>query len=155
MLYTDESPPLDTIGITEAGSHECALLVGNLWEGQPANSLKDRFHVRASDEAIQVLPWRARLMRTTRYLRSAGPWRRYPLRVGSLDHGGERLLSHPARLQEAGEVAALVQLRDAQIERARARLPGPVSVAVAIGQGFGGLLQKRLEVHDLIGDRRS
>lgn len=35
------------------------------------------------------------------------------LDVGLLDHGGERFLSHPARLQEAGEVAALAQLWDA------------------------------------------
>ena len=52
--------------------------------------------------------------------------------VGLLDHGGQRLLGHTARLQEAREVAALAKLRDAQLNRARARLPDAVAVAVAL-----------------------
>ena len=45
------------------------------------------------------------------------------LDVGFLDHRGQRLLGHPPRLQEAGKVAALPQLGDAQLDRAGARLP--------------------------------
>jgi hypothetical protein len=52
--------------------------------------------------------------------------------VGLLDHRGERLLGHPAGLQEAWEIAALAQLRDAQLDRAGARLPVTVAVAVAL-----------------------
>ena len=46
------------------------------------------------------------------------------LDVGLLDHRGQRLLGHAPRLQEAGEVAALAQLGDAQLDRPGARLPG-------------------------------
>jgi hypothetical protein len=62
------------------------------------------------------------------------------LDVGLLDHSGERLLGHPARLQEAGEVRALAQLRDAQFDRAGPRLPVSVTVAVALDQSLGALL---------------
>ena len=62
------------------------------------------------------------------------------LDVGFLDHRGQRLLGHAARLQEAREVAALAQLGDAQLDRAGARLPDPVAVAVALGQPLGALL---------------
>src|SRR5262249_55735400 len=55
-------------------------------------------------------------------------------------HGGERLLGHAAGLQEAREVGALAQLRDAQLNRAGAGLPDPVTVAVALGQTLGILL---------------
>jgi hypothetical protein len=37
---------------------------------------------------------------------------RNALDIGLLDHGGERLLGHPARLQKAGEIRALAQFRD-------------------------------------------
>ena len=57
---------------------------------------------------------------------------RYALDVGLLDHGGERLLRHPARLQESREVAPLPELRNAQFDRARSGLPIASAVAVAV-----------------------
>jgi hypothetical protein len=54
--------------------------------------------------------------------------------VGLLDHRREGLLSHPARLQEAWEVAALPELGDAQLDRPGARLPNAIAVAVALRQ---------------------
>ena len=62
------------------------------------------------------------------------------LDVGLLHDGGERLLGEPSRLQEAGEVRALAQLRDAQLDRAGAGLPGALPVAVALRQTLGALL---------------
>jgi len=62
------------------------------------------------------------------------------LDVGLLDHRRQRFLGHPARLQEAGEVRALAQLRDAQFDRASPRLPVSVTVAVALDQSLGALL---------------
>jgi hypothetical protein len=49
----------------------------------------------------------------------AGPW----TGSGFLDHRRERFLRHPARLQEAWEVAALPELGDAQLDRPGAGLP--------------------------------
>ena len=74
------------------------------------------------------------------------------LDVGLLDHRGERLLGRPARLEEPGEVAALSQLRDLQIDRAGARLPEPVAVAVAAVGPLGASLAvggraQALDVH--------
>jgi hypothetical protein len=113
---------------------------------------------------------------------------RHALHVSLLDDGGERLLGHAPRLQKAREVAALAELWDAQLDRAGARLPHPVAVAVAViepvglthamrgaGQsldlklhqplrgkadhlaqqiGVRALLQKRAEVHHIVGHRR-
>jgi len=62
------------------------------------------------------------------------------LHIGFLHHGGERLLGHAARLQEAREVGAIAQLWDAQFDRAGAGLPNPVAVAVALGQALRVLL---------------
>jgi len=45
-----------------------------------------------------------------------------------------------ARLEEAREVGALAQLRDAQLDRAGAGLPGALPVAVALRQTLGALL---------------
>ena len=59
------------------------------------------------------------------------------LDVGLLDHRGERLLGHPARLEKAREVAALAQLRDAQLDRAGAGLPVAVAIAVALVEPIG------------------
>jgi hypothetical protein len=56
------------------------------------------------------------------------------LHVGLLDHGGQRLISPPARLLETWEVGAFAQLGDTQLDRAGARLPRPVTVAVALRQ---------------------
>src|SRR6185295_15534514 len=53
------------------------------------------------------------------------------LHIGFLDNGGECLLGQPPWLQEAGKVAALSQLRNAQLHRAGARLPIAVAIAVA------------------------
>ena len=82
------------------------------------------------------------------------------LHVGLLDHRRQRLLGHPARLQEAREVAALPELGDAQLDRAGARLPHPVAVAVALRQplrralaiaGAGQALH--LELHQPLGGK--
>jgi hypothetical protein len=62
------------------------------------------------------------------------------LHIGFLDDCGERLLGHPPRLQKAREVGALAQLGNAQLNRAGAGLPGPVTVAVALHQALGALL---------------
>ena len=62
------------------------------------------------------------------------------LDVGLLDHRGQRLLGHPARLEEAREVAALAQLRDAQLDRAGPGLPVAVAVAVALVEPLGARL---------------
>ena len=59
---------------------------------------------------------------------------RHALDVGLLDHRRQRLLRHPPRLQEAGEVAPLPQLRDLQRDRAGPGLPAPLAVAVAVGE---------------------
>ena len=59
---------------------------------------------------------------------------------GFLDHRRERLLRHPARLQEAWEVAAFSQFGDAQLDRAGAGRPIALAVAVALRQPLGALL---------------
>ena len=59
------------------------------------------------------------------------------LDVGFLDHRRQRLLRHPARLQKAREVAALAQLRDAQLDRPGAGLPVAVAVPVAMVDAIG------------------
>jgi hypothetical protein len=53
--------------------------------------------------------------------------------VGFLDHRRERLLAGPPRLQEGREVAALPEPGDLQIDRASARLPAALTIAVAMG----------------------
>jgi hypothetical protein len=45
-----------------------------------------------------------------------------------------RALHRPARLQKAGKVRSLAQLRDAQVERTEPRLQRPISIAVAVGK---------------------
>jgi len=60
--------------------------------------------------------------------------------VGFLHHRRERLLGHPPRLQEAGEVAALAQLGDAQFDRAGPGFPVAVAIAVALDQALRALL---------------
>ena len=82
------------------------------------------------------------------------------LDVGLLDHRGQRLLGHPARLQEAREVAALAQLGDAQLHRAGPGLPVAVAVAVALGQPLGARLAVRrpgqavhLQLHQPLGGK--
>ena len=55
-----------------------------------------------------------------------------PVDVGLLDDGHERLLGALARLQKAREVAPRAQLRDRQLDLARARLPRPRPIAIAM-----------------------
>src|SRR5690606_34363638 len=62
------------------------------------------------------------------------------LDVGFLDDGGEGLLARAARFEEPGEVAALAQLRDLQLDRAGARLPQPLPIAVAAVGPIGAAL---------------
>jgi hypothetical protein len=62
------------------------------------------------------------------------------LDVGFLDDGRKRLLGHASRLQEAGKARALPELRNAQLDRAGARLPIALTVAIALGQTLGALL---------------
>jgi len=62
------------------------------------------------------------------------------LDVGLLDHRRQRLLGRPAGLQELGEVAALAQLRDLQLDAAGAGVPHPLSIAVPAVQPLGVLL---------------
>ena len=81
------------------------------------------------------------------------------LDVGLLDHRGERLLGRPTRLEEPGEVAALSELRDLQVDRAGAGLPEPVAVAVAaVGPLGASLAEGRsaapldVHLHHALGD---
>src|SRR4051794_6138174 len=68
---------------------------------------------------------------------------RDPLDVGLLDHGGQRLLGHAPRLQEAREVGAPPELGDAQLDSAGAGLPVTLPVAVTLSQALGALLAIR------------
>jgi hypothetical protein len=60
--------------------------------------------------------------------------------VGLLHDGDQGLLGPPARLQEAGEVGALAQPGDRQLQLAHARVPPAGPVAVAVGEALGGAL---------------
>ena len=60
------------------------------------------------------------------------PPRRDAAHIGLLDDGQQRLLRAPARLQEAREVAALADLGDLQLDLARARVPAPGPIPVAM-----------------------
>src|SRR5436190_22101594 len=62
------------------------------------------------------------------------------LDIGLLYHRGERLLRHPARLEETREIRSLPQLRDAQFYTAGPRLPVPVPVSVALDKPQRALL---------------
>ncbi len=62
------------------------------------------------------------------------------LDISFLDHRGQRLLAHPAWFEEAGEVAAAAQLRDAEFDRAGPGLPVAIAIAVAmIGPALAAL----------------
>jgi hypothetical protein len=65
---------------------------------------------------------------------------RHALDVGFLDHGRQRLLAHPPRLQKARKIAALPELRDAQLHRPGPGLPVAVAIAVAMVQPFSASL---------------
>ena len=60
-----------------------------------------------------------------------------PVDVGLLDHRHQRLLGALARLQKAREVAPGAQLRDRQLDLARARMPRPRPIAVALRDPVG------------------
>ena len=62
------------------------------------------------------------------------------LDIGLLDHRGQRLFGQPPRLEEAGEVAALPELGNAQLDGAGPRLPVPLAVAVALRKALRALL---------------
>ena len=86
--------------------------------------------------------------------------RRDTLDVRLLNDGGERLLRHPTRLEEARKVAALAQLRDAQLDGAGAGLPAAVAVAVAMHPPVRAPLAKRgasqpldLQLHQAMGGK--
>jgi len=64
---------------------------------------------------------------------------RGPLDVGRLDHRDEGPLPGPARVEEAGEIASLPELGDAQVDRACPRLPGAIAIAVALHHSFAAL----------------
>src|SRR3712207_9496030 len=52
--------------------------------------------------------------------------------VGLLDDRRERLLGGPARLEEGGQVRALAQLRDREVDPPGARVPGALPITVAV-----------------------
>jgi hypothetical protein len=65
---------------------------------------------------------------------------RHAAHIGLLDNRQQRLLGTLARLQEAGEVAALADLRDLQLDLARPGVPPPRPIAVAVcGTVLGAL----------------
>jgi hypothetical protein len=65
------------------------------------------------------------------------PSGRHAAHVGLADHLDERALGPPAGLEQpVGEVAALTQLRDGQVDRAGPGVPGPHPVAVAAVRAF-------------------
>jgi hypothetical protein len=56
--------------------------------------------------------------------------------IGFLDHSRQCLLRRPTRLEKRWEIAAFTQLRDLQVDRTGARLPQPLSIAVATVQAL-------------------
>ena len=59
------------------------------------------------------------------------------MNIGLLDHCRERLLGRAPGLQEGGEVGALAQLGDGEVDPARARVPGPLAIAVPVIEPVG------------------
>ena len=62
------------------------------------------------------------------------------LHIGFLDDGGERLFGGAPGFQELGEVTALAQLGDLQLDAAGTGVPGAFAVAVAAVEALGGIL---------------
>jgi hypothetical protein len=60
--------------------------------------------------------------------------------VGFLNHRHQRLLGGPAGLAKAGEVGAAPKRWKAQLDRAGARLPVALAVAVALHQAVQAAL---------------
>jgi hypothetical protein len=80
------------------------------------------------------------------------------LNVSLLNDGGQRLLGQAARFEEARKIGALAQLRDAQLDRAGARLPIAVAIAVALSEPLrrtlavgGAGLGANLQLHQSLG----
>ena len=69
--------------------------------------------------------------------------------VSLLHNRGERLLGHAPGLQKSREIAAPAQLGDAQFDRAGARFPDPVAIAVAVIEAVGTALAVRGAGHTL------
>jgi hypothetical protein len=63
-----------------------------------------------------------------------------PVDICLLDDRDQRLLSTPARLQEAGKVAALAQLGDGQLDRADPGVPVAGPIAIAVGDSLQAAL---------------
>ncbi|KAJ8138817.1 hypothetical protein OY671_007970, partial [Metschnikowia pulcherrima] len=68
---------------------------------------------------------------------------RYASDVGLSDDGSQRLLRHPARFEEAGEITALPELGDAQLDGAGTGLPIAIPIAVASNAALDILLAVR------------
>ena len=83
------------------------------------------------------------------------PPRRDALHVGLLNHGHQRPLGTLARLQQAGEVAAIPCSGHPQLDGAHAGVPGPLPVAIALAcparrafMSLGGQVLAELELHE-------
>src|SRR5206468_3596289 len=68
---------------------------------------------------------------------------RHALDVSLLDHRRQRLLGHPARLQETREIAALAQFRNAQFHRPGTGFPVALAIPVAMRDPIGAALAVR------------
>ena len=84
--------------------------------------------------------------------------RRDPVHVGLLDYGRERLLGGAPGLEEGGEVGALAELGDGQVDPAGPRLPAPLAVAIPVFEAVGAAragrrtgLRLNLQLHHAIG----
>ena len=85
------------------------------------------------------------------------PPRRDATHIRLLHHRQQRLLRAPPRLQEAREVAALADLGDLQLDLARARVPAPRPIPVAVRRpilgpalaALGADQLRHLELHHL------
>jgi hypothetical protein len=85
------------------------------------------------------------------------PPRGHPAHVGLLHDRHQRLLRSLARLQEAGEVAALTDLGDLQLDLTRPGVPPPGPIAVAMRRPIVGALTMggadqlgHLDLHQLL-----
>jgi hypothetical protein len=63
--------------------------------------------------------------------------RRDPVHGGLLDHGGERLLGGAPGLQERGQIRALAQFGDGEVNPACARLPRSLPIAIPVVRRSG------------------
>ena len=71
--------------------------------------------------------------------RSSNAPRADATQIGLLDDRQQRPLGTPARLEQAGEVAAVAHARDGQLDRADPSIRAPLAIAVAMGQASIGL----------------